>query len=152
AALVGAIVWAWNESEVFRGVITAGMEAVKAAFISVYDVGKSVFEGLADIVSGAWKQIKGVFTFDGDMIAEGVKQQLKGVNAVTETLKGAPTKFAMEQVAAMKEGYSRATSEFRAEKDQEAAQEAADNKRREMALAGVSGGATGVIDAKSMGN
>lgn len=146
AALVGAIVWAWNESETFRAVVTGAMEGVKAAFMSVYEIGKAVFESLVDIVGGAWKQIKGVMTFDGDLIEQGVKQQFDGAQKLVQTLAGAPQKFVNDQMAGMAKGWQEGKASFVADKAAEAGHEAADEKRREMALTGAK---PGVIDAKS---
>ena len=146
AALVAAIVWAWNESETFRAVVTGAMEGVKAAFMSVYEIGKAVFESLVDIVGGAWKQIKGVFTFDGDMIEEGLEQQLQGAQKLVDTLAGAPQKLVNDQMAGMAKGWQQGTDSFRSEKAEEAAQDATDEQRRAMAIAGAK---PGTIDAKS---
>jgi tape measure domain-containing protein len=72
AALVAAIVWAWNKIDWFRGGIMGFWEGIKTVFTNFADMAKGVFGGFAKIVEGA-------LSFDKSKIVEGMSQQLNAV-------------------------------------------------------------------------
>jgi hypothetical protein len=115
-ALVAAIAWAWENVEWFRGALTGYFEAYKAVFIGVWETAKSVFDAIVQIVMSSWKVIKGVMSFDGDMIAEGWAEHQAGASKLIDTLTGAPKKIIGGVVDAAVKGYEDGTEDFRAEK------------------------------------
>lgn len=87
--------WAWNAALTANpiGVVIVAIGGLAAAVVACWDkfVGfRAVVKGVwgvlkewaavvSDIFGGIWKQIKGVFTLDGDMIAEGFAQSARAM-------------------------------------------------------------------------
>jgi len=63
AILTGAIYYAWQKSETFRGSI-----------LGVWEVLKSLFKFVIDVGSGVGKTLEGIFTLDTDKIKQGAQQ------------------------------------------------------------------------------
>lgn len=141
-ALVAAIAWAWENVEWFRGALTAYFEAYKSVFLNLWDIAKNVFDAIVQVVMSSWKVIKGVMTFDGDMIAQGWAEHQAGASKLIDTLTGAPKKIVGGVVDAAVRGYEQGTSSYREEAAAEAGSEAADAKRKELAAARAAAGAT----------
>jgi tape measure domain-containing protein len=70
AAVAAGIYLAWKNSETFRGIIYGLWEAAKSVFNNIKELAVNVFGGLGDLM-------KGVFTFDTDLITQGL-EKLRG--------------------------------------------------------------------------
>ena len=68
AALVGGIIWAWNNFEGFRKTVMSVWEVIKAFGITIYEV----FGGIARI-------FKGIFTFNLSEMKSGLSQVVSAV-------------------------------------------------------------------------
>ena len=105
---------------------TAGV--LSAAFTVVFNVGKQLvgfivnnmvnaFKTLVDVAGGAGKVLKGVFTFDLDLIKEGVSQVSdgikKGFNATVDNVKNTVKGIGEGVVDGIKDGFSKGESQFK---------------------------------------
>lgn len=61
-AVVAALIYAYKNSETFRNIVTAVMNAVGAAFTWLWNVAKTAFGLLSEAVSTVWQWIKEKFT------------------------------------------------------------------------------------------
>ena len=75
AALVGGVIWAWNNFEGFRKTILAVWEVIKSFAASLWDISK----GIATI-------FKGIFTFDIAEIKAGLSNVISAVGSAGEKL------------------------------------------------------------------
>jgi TP901 family phage tail tape measure protein len=78
AALGGAIVWAYNKFDWFRGIVWGVWEGMKAFVSGIKDGVVKVVEGLIKQFSGLGKIIKGIFTLDWNLIKDGGKDAAEG--------------------------------------------------------------------------
>lgn len=105
---------------------TAGV--LSAAFSVVFNVGKQLvgfiinnmvnaFKTLVEVAGGAGKVLKGVFTFDLDLIKEGVSQVgdgiKKGFNATVENVKNTAKGIGEGVVNGIKDGYAQGEKAFK---------------------------------------
>ncbi len=78
-ALIGAVVYAWNNFEGFRGFIMGMWEVIKEFGSIIYDF------AIAPLLS-LGKTLIGVLTFDQNMIVEGMTDGLKAAAKISERL------------------------------------------------------------------
>jgi hypothetical protein len=105
---------------------TAGV--LSAAFTVVFNVGKQLvgfivnnmvnaFKTLVDVAGGAGKVLKGVFTFDLDLIKEGVSQVSdgikKGFNATVDNVKNTVKGIGEGVVDGIKDGFKQGEEQFK---------------------------------------
>jgi hypothetical protein len=139
-------------SEKAMKVLSTAAGVLSAAFTTVFNVGKTLvgfiinnfvnaFKTLAEVATGTGKVLKGVFTFDLDLIKEGVSQVGEGikngfkatVDNVKNTVKGIGTGIADGIKSGMEQGSKAFTAGAKrlTEAEKKAAEEA--KKKREEA-------------------
>lgn len=82
ALLIGALVYAWRNSETFRAVVTGAFEAVKA-------VVSAVMGAVVAVVTGAWDGIKAVFGGALGFIRDAIAFYFNAYKAVVMAVLGA---------------------------------------------------------------
>ena len=98
----------------------------------------NAFKTLVDVASGAGKVLKGVFTFDLDLVKEGVSQvgqSIKnGFNTAVDNVKGAFTDIKDGIVTGITEGYTAGEKAFKTGNKRltKAEKEAADKRKKEL--------------------
>lgn len=116
--LVGALLYAWNHFEGFRGFLTGLWETVKVVFGGIWDIVRTHFGAMADLAVGVGKILEGVFTFDFDAIKEGWAQVSKGAKDMVMNVVDSPSKFkeiGLQSALAFGKGYDTGVADFRTE-------------------------------------
>ena len=112
AALVGAVVWAYNKFDWFRGGVWGLWEAFKEVFVSIADVAKNVFGGL-------WDMIAGLLDRDMDRMKAGLKNFGKGLVAASPV--GFAATYGKNIADAAVKGYNDGVADFNTSKMADAA-------------------------------
>lgn len=120
AALVGAVIYAWNKFEGFRGFVFALWESIKTVFGNIGKLASSVFGGLGDVIAG-------VVSFDPARIGEGIKR-----------IGSSFSEFGSAVGSAWTEGFAKGVANFRA--GQEKTDEGIPGPTMEAPLTTVGGG------------
>lgn len=108
AGLVAGVVWAWNRFEGFRAVVYGLWEAFKTVFQSI----ANIVTGAMASVAGFGKALAGVIARNPAMIAEGLKQGAEGI----EKLKAAWSEPTVMNVAvAYAKGDAKGRASYRAD-------------------------------------
>lgn len=115
SALVGTIIWAWHTFEGFRGFLY-GMWSVVKEFASL------IMDYMIRPLMSFGKTLIGVFTFNTDLIKEGIQD---GVNAVRR-LSG-DVGFSQRISDAFSQGHQKGLANFRAEQNAKAGSDAVTN-------------------------
>ncbi len=127
AALVAAVVYAWNNFEGFRAFLYGLWESVKVVFQGIWEVIKTTFSGVVEAAKGVWDILAGLFTADFDRVGEGFKKFGKGlIDNITSPFRAAQEIAKQAEGMGLKVGmaYAKGDAEgraaFKANKEQEA--------------------------------
>lgn len=85
-AFVGAIGYAYANSETFRGVLWGLWEAGKVVFGGLWDIVKSFVSNTWEALKGLGNLLMGIFTFDFGQIKEGFGQLATGIGSFAKDL------------------------------------------------------------------
>lgn len=122
AALVGAVIYAWNNFAEFRAFLFSLWEAVKSVFTSIGDYIGTIFSAIADAAVGVGKVLKGAFTLDMGLIKEGMDQHAKGMTDLFSNILAAPEvaeQAAIRAAQAGVAGWKDGLASFQADQDKE---------------------------------
>lgn len=123
AALVGAVLYCWNNFEGFRSFLVGMWETVKSIFGSILDIGSRVFRSLGDVVMGWANILMSALTLDWDGVKAGWSQLKTGLASVLPD----PMDFAMaggKAAEAYQAGAAKGAASFQADQAAKKSQEA----------------------------
>jgi len=141
AALVGAIVWAWNSCETFRAIVTGVWEVLKSFFLFLWKMAQYLpiviiikqiikhWDALKSAVITVWDAIKPVFKSIYETAMEFLQPVITLVKDLVHSIEWVASKLGITQK--FQKGYEEGKKNFQAAREAEKQQQAAKEAERQ---------------------